>query len=311
MFTDTVLKNPAEEGVFSRVGKLRRSWQALEFRDGKFVDTSEAAQIHMLEAAKIRANPSQPRKSFSDEAIISLANSIREHGIIQPITVRATANGEENGAFFELIAGERRLRAAKLLGMTKIPCIIAEVDDCKSAELSLVENTQREDLNFFEEAAAIAALVDSHRLTQEQIAARLAVSQSFVANKLRILRLPPEERAKILQYELTERHARALLRISSSSERLEIIEHIHANGLTVSATEAYIERRATGKAPSGKRAPIKRIILKDMRVFYNSVDRAISTIKQAGINVESERTEEDGVIVLTIRIPNNVSRETL
>lgn len=311
MFTDTMSKSSAEEGVFSRVGKFRRSWQALEFRDGKFVDASESTQIHMLEIGKIRTNPSQPRKSFNDEAIISLANSIREHGIIQPITVRPSPKSKSASAEFELIAGERRFRAAKLLGMAKIPCIIAEVDDCKSAELSLVENTQREDLNFFEEAAAIAALVDAHRLTQEQIAERLGVSQSFVANKLRILRLPPEERAKILEYSLTERHARALLRISSSSERLEIIEHIRSNDLTVAATETYIERHAAEKAPSNKRAPIKRIILKDMRVFYNSVDRAISTIKQAGINVESERTEEDGVTVLTIRIPNNVSRETL
>ncbi len=311
MFTDTISKSTSEESIFSRVGKFRRSWQALEFRDGKFMDANESTQVHMLEVAKIQANPSQPRKSFSDEAIISLANSIREHGIIQPITVRQAANCENNGAFFELIAGERRLRAAKLLGMAKIPCIIAEVDDCKCAELSLVENTQRENLNFFEEATAIAALVDAYHLTQEQIAEQLGVSQSFVANKLRILRMALEERAKILEYNLTERHARALLRVSASSERLEIIEHIHKNDLTVSATEAYIARRGNEKAFSNKRAPIKRIILKDMRVFYNSVDRAISTIKQAGINVESKRTEENGVTVLTIRIPNNVSRETL
>ena len=311
MFTDTISKSTSEECVFSRTGKLRRSWQALEFRDGKFVDASESAQIHMLEITKIRANPAQPRKSFNDEAIISLASSIREHGIIQPITVRSVSKSEKDSALFEVIAGERRLRAAKLLGMTRVPCIITEVDDCKSAELSLVENTQREDLNFFEEAAAIAALIETHRLSQGQIAKQLGVSQSFVANKLRILRLSPEERAKILEYGLTERHARALLQISSLSERLEIIEHIRANDLSVAATEAYIERRTSKKPNLNKRASIKRIILKDMRVFYNSVDRAISTIKQAGINVKSERTEENGVTILTIRIPNNVSRETL
>lgn len=311
MFTNTMSKNEADEGIFTRAGKLRRSWQALEFRDGKFIDTRDSAQIHMLETARIRANPAQPRKNFDDEAIISLANSIREHGIIQPITVRRSAKSQDNSVFFELIAGERRLRAAKLLGMEKLPCIISEVDDCKSAELSLVENTQREDLNFFEEAAAIATLIEAHSLTQEQIAERLGVSQSFVANKLRILRLTPEERAKILEYSLTERHTRALLKVSSVPERMAIIEHIHAHDLTVAATEAYIEQKNSKKVSSTKRAPIKRIILKDMRIFYNSVDRAISTIKQAGINVESERSEENGVTVLTIRIPNNVSRETL
>lgn len=298
------------EATFSRFRKPSKQWQAFEFRSGKFADVDDAKRIHMMDVKKIIPSASQPRQIFDDASIISLADSIRNHGVIQPITVRKSLKAPESSDIFEIIAGERRLRAAKILGMSEIPCIILDADELRSAEISIIENTQRENLNFFDEAAAIAALIKSHGLTQEEAAERLSVSQPYIANKLRILRLTAEEREKILLYGLSERHARALLRISVPSERLRVIEHIRSHSLNVGATEAYIERYISEKPTKRSESFSKRVVLKDIRVFYNSVNRAISTIKQAGINVESERVEENGVTVLTIRIANNVSRET-
>ena len=295
---------------FSRTKRKERSWQALEFKDGKFSDVSEASQMHMIDTNKILPNANQPRQSFDNDAIVSLANSIRNHGIIQPITVRKSLKSGENSDFFEVIAGERRLKAAKLLDVRKIPCIVVEADERQSAEMSIIENTQREDLNFFDEATVIATLIRSHGLTQDEAAHRLCVSQSYIANKLRILRLNVEERTLIQKYDLSERHARALLRLSTAEERLRTIEYIRTHDLNVAAAEAYIDRYISGKLTKSAKSASNRLVLKDIRVFYNSVNRAISTMKQAGINVESERVEENGVTVLTIRIPSNVSRET-
>lgn len=295
----------------STLFKKQRSWQAMEFRDGKFTDMSEFGRIHMINLELILPNTSQPRRVFDDDALIRLADSIRTHGMLQPVVVRKRRPDEDLEQLFEIIAGERRLRAAKLIGMEKIPCIIMDADARRSAELAIIENIQREDLNFFEQASAIAALIDMYRLTQDEIAQRLSVSQSYVANKLRLLRFSAEEREKVLRYALTERHARALLRISSTAERLRAIEHIHTHALNVAATEAYIERYIAQTGVRRVEKTPRRVALKDIRVFYNSVDRAISTIKQAGVNVETERIDENGVTVLTIRIPNNVSRETL
>ncbi len=301
-------ENAPLEATSTRFNKPVRPWQAFEFRGGKFTDVENTRKIHIIAVEQIIPSPSQPRQSFNDALILSLADSIRNHGIINPITVRRSTKNKE---LFEIIAGERRLKAAKLLEMSEIPCIIADADELESAEMSIIENIQREDLNFFEEAAAIAALIKSYGLTQAEAAERLSVSQPYVANKLRILRLTDEERQKILKSELSERHARALLQISSPSERLHIIDYVSSHNLNVAATEAYIERLMSEKTVPRNESFSKRAVLKDIRVFYNSVDRAISTIKQAGIPVESERTEENGVTVLTIRIANNVSRETL
>ncbi len=301
-------ENAPLEASFTRFNRSARPWQAFEFRGGKFTGVEDSRKIHMIAVERIIHSTSQARQSFNDASILSLANSIRNHGIINPITVRKSANSRD---FFEIIAGERRLKAAKLLEMNEIPCIIAEADELEGAEISIIENIQREDLSFFDEAAAIASLIRLHGLTQIEVAERLSVSQPYIANKLRILRLSDDERHKILKSGLSERHARALLRISSPDERMRIIDYICTHDLNVAATEAYIERLMSEKTSKRSEPFSKRVVLKDIRLFYNSVDRAISTIKQAGIPVESERTEENGVTVLTIRITNNVSRETL
>ena len=301
---NSIFKKIPELQLESEKEKLRRSWRQLEAKERDFNEVEEFGRIHMLSVDRIFPNPSQPRRKFDDDTIIRLADSIRRYGILQPLTVRRIEGEGTYNALFEVVAGERRLRAAKLLGLRDIPCIILKVDSRKSAELAIIENIQREDLNLFEQASAIAALIDMYGLTQEEIARQLSMSQSFVANKLRILRLTAPEREKILKYALTERHARSLLRISSADERLRAIEYINMHNLNVAATESYIDRFLSKNESARKPRSPRKIVLKDIRIFYNSVDRAISVVKQAGIKVESERVDEEDATVLTIRIPN-------
>lgn len=257
----------------------------------------EYGRIHEIPPEEIIPNPSQPRKQFEDDSIIRLADSIRKCGILQPLTVRKLKD-----KLYEIVAGERRLRAAKLLQLHTVPCILVDVDSKKSAELAIIENIQRENLNIFEQASSIAALIDIYNLTQEEAAKQLSVSQSFVANKLRILRLTSPEREKILAYNLTERHARALLKIDSVEQRMRIIEYIARRGLNVATTESYIDRFISEQQEEKSAKAPRRIILKDIRIFYNSIDKAVDIVRQAGIDIESEKEEGEDESVLTIKI---------
>ncbi|MGM9645356.1 MAG: ParB/RepB/Spo0J family partition protein [Eubacteriales bacterium] len=256
--------------------------------------------IHQIEVSKIVPNPNQPRKDFADEAILKLANSIRQYGIIQPLTVRQTGDG------YELISGERRLRASKELGMETVPCVIMNVSEMKSAEMSIIENLLREDLNIFEQAHAIETLIDTYDLTQEQIAKKLSNSQSFVANKLRLLRLSDEEREKILKNNLTERHARALLRIYDADTRQKVLDRIIDEGLNVTKSEELIEKiitsSKTNDSPSDSYSASTKTF-KDVKSFYMAIDRAIDSVKNSGINIKSRRIENDEFTELTILIP--------
>lgn len=261
----------------------------------------EYGRIHNIPTEQIIPNPAQPRKKFEDDSIIRLADSIRKCGILQPLTVRRL-----DDELFEIVAGERRLRAAKLLQLANVPCLLVAVDSKKSAELAIIENIQRENLNIFEQASSIAALIDIYNLTQEEAAKQLSVSQSFVANKLRILRLTAPEREKILANNLTERHARALLKIDSAEQRMRIIDYIVKRGLNVATTESYIDRFISEQEEERSVKAPRRIILKDIRLFYNSVDKAVDIVRQAGIDIESEREEGDDEAVLTIRIKKKV-----
>ena len=183
-----------------------------------------------------------------------------------------------------------------------MPCLLVDVDSKKSAELAIIENIQRENLNIFEQASSIAALIDIYHLTQEEAAKQLSVSQSFVANKLRILRLTAPEREKILANNLTERHARALLKVDSVEQRMRIIDYIARRGLNVATTESYIDRFISEQEEERAAKAPRRIILKDIRIFYNSIDKAVDIVRQAGIDIESEREEGDDEAVLTIKI---------
>lgn len=263
---------------------------------GRRTGILESGRVLYLPLGSIRPNPAQPRRVFDPAGLQELADSIREYGILQPLTVRRRENG------YELIAGERRLRAAKLLGMAEVPCIVVEADSLRSAELAIIENLQREDLNMFDEAAAISALIDLYGLTQEEVAAKLSASQSYVANKLRLLRFDDFERQVIIERRLTERHARALLRLGDVRARRAALEAVLARGMNVAETEAYVARLLEGE--KREKPPKKRTALvRDIRIFYNTVDRAVDIMKRAGIAAETQKKDLGDSFEVTVRIP--------
>lgn len=248
-------------------------------------------KIQKIKICDIVKNPSQPRRVFDAASIKTLADSIAQNGLLQPLSVRRT------GKNYELIAGERRLRALTLLGESYAPCIVVEVDTQESAVLAIIENIQRRNLNIFEEAAAIETLISSLSLTQGQVAEKLSLSQSAVANKLRVLRLTESEREKIIKNDLTERHARALLKIEDQQKREKVLNHICANRLNVVQSENYIENLLNNK--KGKTT----FVFRDLRIFISTINKAIETMRKSGVRASATRDESDGFIEYTIRIP--------
>lgn len=259
----------------------------------------EASEVLRIPLDRIRPNRHQPRAFFEQEALAHLADSIRRYGVLQPISVRETKEG------YEIIAGERRFRAARLAGLSHIPCIVYTVDPERGSLLAIVENLLREDLNMFETAAAMDKLCREYGLTQEEVAARLSVSQSYVANKIRLLRFDVSMQEKLLAAGLTERHARALLRLPPSlwERAADKIIARHAN---VEAAERIVEELLLSlEAPKKTKKAKPRGILRDVRVFYNSVDRAVELLRRCGIGAKTEKREEEGESCLIIRIPKS------
>lgn len=257
----------------------------------------ELGKIIDIPIEQIVPNPNQPRRHFNSQELASLAKSISQDGIIQPLTIRRVDRN------FELISGERRLRAAKIAGLRRVPCIIVDISNQRSAILALIENIQRADLNCFEEAEAIALLIKEFGLTQEETAIRLGMAQSTVANKLRLLKLSGQERQLIFNNKLTERHARALLKVEDESTRRLVLSHIIENNLTVDATEKYIqnlERNEKVRQSYSKRSPI----LKDVKLFFNTVDKAVKVMKMAGVEAEVKKKRKNGMIEYTILVPD-------
>lgn len=264
------------------------------------MEAHEEKRVLRLDVGAIRPNPRQPRRLFDEAGLRELAESIRRHGILQPLTVRRQVDA------WELVAGERRLRAARMAGLETVPCIEAEVDERESALLALVENLQRQDLHYFEEAAAISDYLRRSGATQEEAAAQLGRSPSAVANKLRLLRLSSACQALLLEKGLTERHARTLLRLEDDEERLAAARYIAQHRLNVAQTEQYIERRlAELQSTPPHRRPT--YIIKDVRLFLNSVDRGLRMIQEAGVNACCRREDTEEEILLTIRIPRRGS----
>lgn len=255
-----------------------------------------SSRVRYIPLEHIVPNPHQPRRDFDPAALAELADSIRQYGVLQPATVRT------RGRDYELVAGERRFRAAKLAGLKELPCLIAQVGEEDSALLALMENLQRRDLNYMEEAAAIAQLVQRWGLSQEEAARKLGKSQSAVANKLRLLRLPGTVVELLQQGDLSERHARALLRLADEEEQLAAAKTIIARGLNVAQTEEYIESllRKIQVTPPHRRPTF---ILKDVRLFLNSLDRSLSLMRSAGVDAACGRQDTEDEILLTIRIP--------
>lgn len=260
--------------------------------------------IHNIPVKNIIPNPNQPRKDFDEQSLHGLAQSIKDYGIIQPLSVRLTST-ETAGSppVYELIAGERRLRAVKLLFWETVPCVIVNADSQASAEIAIIENLQREDLNFFEQAKAIEKLIELFGYTQDQTARRLSVSQSYIANKLRILKLSEKEREIITKYNLTERHARSFIRISNEAERKKIIETVIKRSMNVSSTDKYIDKILIEKERESSKHKKNIFIVKDVRLFLNTIDKVVDTITQSGINVKSEKTDKGEYIEICLTVP--------
>lgn len=262
-------------------------------------------QISDIPIIKIRPNKAQPRKQFDEDELLSLSQSISENGILQPLAVRRISQTE-----FELIAGERRLRAAALAGQKKVPCFVLKCSDKESAVFALLENLQRSDLGIFEEARGISRLIHRYGLTQSEAAERLGKKQSTIANKLRLLRLTPEEQEWIVNAGLSERHARALLKITDEETRREVIAKIISDSLNVEQAEQLISMYTSQKKRL-KTSPTKiKPVVKDVRIFVNTINKAVNTMKLAGINAGLSRNDSEDFIEYTIKIPRSKAFES-
>ena len=257
----------------------------------------ESGRVLYLPIERLHPNPSQPRKIFDSDGLRELAASIEQYGILQPLTVR------RRGSEYELVAGERCLRAAKLAGCVEVPCILLTVDEEQSGMVALVENLQRRDLDYIEEAEGLARLMRLYHLSQEQAALRVGKSQSAVANKLRLLRHSPQVLEKLRENHLSERHARALLRLETEEERLEVLNVIVRQQLNVAKTEAYIETYLEKKRTQEPKRGLRKLIVRDVRLFLNILNHSLELVRGAGIDAQAKQEETDSEIVLTIRLP--------
>ena len=266
----------------------------------------KAGVVLLLRADEIFPNRNQPRRSFDREELEGLAESIRQNGILQPLTVRKLPGGG-----YELIAGERRLRAARIAGLPQVPCLLSDATDESSAVLALVENLQRQDLGWVEEAEAIHRLLERSGMPQEQMAKMLGKAPSTLSNKLRLLRLPPETRQRMAEAGLTERHARALLRLDSESQRQSVLAAVIAKDLNVGDTDALVDALLSeppaAAAPKPKERPGAIRLVRDVRLFVNTINHAVEVMRQSGIPAESERAETQDFIEFTIKIPRQAA----
>lgn len=266
-------------------------------------ETEKCREVVEVPVSQIRANPYQPRKEMQQESLEELGNSIRQYGLMQPLVVRQLNCNE-----YELIAGERRLRACRHIGLERVPAVIMCVGGTDSAVLALIENIQRENLNYMEEAEAFTALISEHGLTQEELADKLGKKQSTVANKIRILKLSTEIRAVLMQNRLTERHARALLRLPDEKTRRRALDSIVQRGLNVAKSEELIEAMLEKIQGISKEKQKKNIrVFKDIRIFVNTIRQAVDMMKQSGIAAQSNKREFEDYIEYTIKIPKSVS----
>ena len=253
------------------------------------------SQILAIPQGEILPNPNQPRKRFDYDELEGLAQSIRANGILQPLIVRALENGK-----YELVAGERRLRAARLTGLTKVPCVISDISETDSAIFAVLENLQRQDLDYFEEAEALATLVSDYHMGQDELCKKLGKAQSTISNKLRLLKLSEEMRYQISRSGLSERHARALLSLTDEVQRARALSIIIDRHLNVSESEQLISQMIRKSE-----APKKQMLrgFKDIRIFINTLNNAVDNIRRAGIDADSVKTETEEYVEYIVRIP--------
>lgn len=261
-------------------------------------DAYSSDEVVQLEVGKIKPNPYQPRTIFDEEKIKELAQTIRTHGMIQPIVVRKLEDDQ-----YELIAGERRWRATQSLEWSKIPAIIREMTDAETASVALIENLQREELTVIEEASAYAQLLEIHSLTQEALAQRLGKNQSTIANKLRLLKLPDNVQQALLDKTISERHARALIKLKDPDKQTIILEDIIHHGLNVKQTEERIAKMSDPKKKMKKKKPTFKGVNKDVRIAMNTIRQSLDMVSGTGLDVESKEQELDDYYQITIKIP--------
>lgn len=254
-------------------------------------------EIIYIGVDKIKPNGNQPRKFFTKESLEELSKSILEHGILQPLTVRFTKGG------YELIAGERRLRASKLANLKFVPCIIINIDDEKSTILAILENIQREDLNFIEEALGYEKLIKEFDFTQQDLAQKLGKNQSTIANKLRILKLDNTVKIKLVENNLTERHGRALLKISDPHMQNQMLDKIIESNLNVSKAEKLIDKLINGEDENSiNKGPKYKLIIRDIRLFFNTITQAIDIMEKSGIMAKQNVNKTEDGYEITINI---------
>ncbi len=251
----------------------------------------------------IRPNPSQPRKQFNKFALEELCESIKQYGVLQPINVRKISHST-----YELVAGERRLRAATMAGLKEIPAIIINVDDNDSAVMALIENLQREDLSYMEEAEGYSNLINEHGFTQEELAQKIGKSQSTIANKIRLLKLSPLVKKILADNNLTERHARALLKLHDEQLQLKVLKLVCERGLNVKKTEELVEKAIDKFSRDIRQKPADRKMtkaIKDVRIFVNTIKQAIDIMKQSGVNAKAAQIDRGDYIEFVVRVPKN------
>ena len=257
--------------------------------------------VIMVSVEEIMPNKGQPRRIFDISAFTELAESIEKYGVIQPIAVRKCEETVGSVFKYELIAGERRLRASKMAGLSEIPCVLMDVNEEKSAELAIIENLHRKDLNIFETAEAISSLIEVYGLTQEEIASKLSVTQSAVANKLRLLRLSEDERRVIIGNNLTERHARGLLKISDPDVRMRVLERIADKNMNVKAAEEYVECVLDGVEDENRIIPAVSESER-MKRYINLIQKTVERLRRVGCGAKSTCTETDDFYIYTITV---------
>lgn len=266
----------------------------------KLLNMGLSARVQELDLQEISPNPYQPRLEFDDVEMRELARSIKTYGIIQPVIVRKVKEG------YQLIAGERRYRACRMIGRMSIPAIVQEMNDETVAAVSLIENLQRKELNYFEEAFAYATLINKFGMTQEELAMKIGKSQSAIANKLRLLKIPGEIRDLIVTASITERHARALLKLNTLEMQKAIIMQIYEQELNVKQTEELVEKVKENNIPrevhnrnSGQNVSM---VIRDARIFLNTIKETVHRAKQTGIDMFVAENENDDEYELIIRI---------
>ena len=274
------------------------------FRRRNIEEYPVSSHVLQIKTDDIRANPAQPRADFDNNSIIRLADSIRRYGIIQPLTVRRS--DKDDIYTYELVAGERRLRAARMLGYFTVPCIVVEADEQTSAEMAIIENLLRKDLNMFEQAYGFKKLIENHGLTQDEVARKMSLSQSAVANKIRLLKLTDAEQRLVLEKDLSERHARALLRLESTEARTEAINYIAATAMNVINTEQYIDgvirRAASEKAERPATYRIPGINEHKTKLFINGIQKKVELLRQQGQSALCEISEGDESIEIRVTL---------